>query len=301
MTKISNKLQTRLSYAKVKVQHGWENHSISELERMTSNQGSPLSASPHTARGYDTPPAHYSPVDHSLTARGPRQVSTNTPPEYNYSSPPRLGATRSSGNLSQSLAASRTTTIPIAQPNETYEQFWQSHSNNTIPQTRGPTLPSPNVPSLAPPVELSSRTAAATKQKPPPLHTNQQFPGHLPSTPPPRGNVLAKMRTPSQQAAVEQDALEGLLSMNSPANSQNPLPTGRAPIRSPLQGQAAVPTVVLNGIINSTSLGPMQKTCVPRELTDDEINKMLDEMPESSSSDEDDLVERRAAPRVIRS
>ena len=301
---ISTKLQARLSYAKIKVQNGWENHSISELERMTSSHSSPVAVSSHTAKGYDTPPASYSPVDHSIAVRDLQRASANTPPGYAYASPPRQGVSRSSGDLTPRHTTFGTGIMPTSRPDETYEQFWQSHSNNTISQTRHSNYPSLNVPSLAPPVELSSRTSTASKQKPPPLHTNQHFPGHLPSTPPPRGNAPAKIRTPSQQAAVEQDALEGLLSMNSPANSQNHPPPTRASFPSLLQRQGLTPAVVLNGIINGPTvpcLGPRHTTRGPRELNDDEINKMLDEMPESSSSDEDDPVERRLAPRVIES
>lgn len=271
---------------------------------MTSNRDLPVAASSRSTRGNDTPPASYSPVDHIVPARSLRPASSNMPPEYDCPSPPTHGLARSSGNISGRLTASRTTPMPIPRPNETYEQFWQSHSNHTIPQTRASDFSSINVPALAPPVELSSRTAATIKQCSSSLSTNQQFPGHLPSTPPSRGNPLSKVRTPSQQAAVEQDALEGLLSMNSPANSQSHPSTTRAPFRSPLHGQAVGPTVALNGIINGPpmpSLGPITTPRVHRELDDDEINKMLDDMPESSSSDEDDPIERRMAPGFVAS
>lgn len=268
---------------------------------MTSSHNSPIAVSSNTTRGYDTPPAPYSPVDDILPARNLQRASTNTPPEDSFASPPIQGVARSSGDFSRKPTASGTS-IPITRPHETYEQFWQSHSHTTMPHMRRSNHPLPSVPSLAPPVELSSRTATASKHQSPQLRTDQHFPGHLPSTPPPRGNALAKIRTPSQQAAVEQDALEGLLSMNSPANSQSHRPTTRASFRSPLQSQAVGPAVVLNDFINGPPgecSRPIHITRAPRELNDDEMNKMLDEMPESSSSDEDGPVKRRVAARAV--
>lgn len=270
---------------------------------MASVHGSPAPLSASALRGDKTSPASYSPVAHTVTTRDQHMAFSNGPLEYDLASSPTRSAVRASTSFAQNITAPGTAVVTIARPNETYEQFWQSHSNYTNPPMRRSNYPSLNVPSLAPPVEFSSRPSTIGHQQQSPPHSHQKFPGHLPSTPPQRLTTLPKVRTPSQQAAVEQDALEGLLSMNSPANSQSQAPPTRATFRSPLQDQAAGPAVVLNGIINGTSRqysGPVHLNRAPRELNDDEINKMLDEMPESSSSgDDDDLIECSMAPSVV--
>ena len=287
-----------MSYAKIKLQHGWEKHTISELEHMTSNQASPISASSYTAR--ETSPADCSPVEQLVILRDPRRTFTNTTPETTYAALPRQTTAHSSGASYNDLTASGTAVMPINKPHETYEQFWQSHSNSTLPAMRGPNAQSLGGRSLAPPVEFSPRNNTP-KQKAPLSNSDQHLLGRSPSTPPPRGGALAKLRTPSQQAAVEQDALEGLLSMNSPANSQSHV-TAKTMPRSPFQGKVAGPSMVLNGIMNGTSVPfvrPTQRCHAPKGLNDDEINKMLDEMPESSSSDEDELPDRGIAPGKV--
>jgi hypothetical protein len=55
---LSAQLKTRLSYAMTKVQNGWEKQSLEELEDMTSQRGSPVSApgrSDGTQPSFDSP------------------------------------------------------------------------------------------------------------------------------------------------------------------------------------------------------------------------------------------------------
>ena len=53
---LSAQLKTRLSYAMVKVQNGWEKQSLEELEEVHSQRGSPNSAPGRSERlAFDTP------------------------------------------------------------------------------------------------------------------------------------------------------------------------------------------------------------------------------------------------------
>lgn len=291
---MSTKLQARLSYAKVKLDHGWEYRSIGELERMTSAQASPVSATSYTAR--HTTPSAYSPVEHSLSAQAPQEVSTSVPREYHHPAPQNRSDAQHAGSILSSLTTSGNSAMLTSQPNETYEQFWESHSN--VPaSSRVSGAQSPNGRSLAPPVDFSPRNTASTKQRLP-LSTNSRFPGMFPSTPPPRNSALATDRT-----SVEQDALEGLLSMNSPANSQNHSLV-RPLLQSPLRAKAVEPSLILNGIVHGTSgslTDSAQSTSALGNLHDDEFNKILDDMPDSSS-DEDVAIKRRfPAKQLLRS
>lgn len=55
---LSAQLKTRLSYAMVKVQNGWEKQSLDELEEVHSQRGSPNSAPGRTDRlAFDSPSA----------------------------------------------------------------------------------------------------------------------------------------------------------------------------------------------------------------------------------------------------
>ncbi|KAJ4405366.1 hypothetical protein N0V91_005316 [Didymella pomorum] len=52
---LSAQLKTRLSYAMVKVQNGWEKQSLEELEEAQSQKGSPNSAPGGSRVAYDSP------------------------------------------------------------------------------------------------------------------------------------------------------------------------------------------------------------------------------------------------------
>jgi hypothetical protein len=52
---LSAQLKTRLSYAMVKVQNGWEKQSLEELEEVHSQKGSPNSAPGGSRAAFDSP------------------------------------------------------------------------------------------------------------------------------------------------------------------------------------------------------------------------------------------------------
>ncbi|KAH7371395.1 hypothetical protein BKA66DRAFT_424146 [Pyrenochaeta sp. MPI-SDFR-AT-0127] len=210
---LSAQLKTRLSYAMVKVQNGWEKQSLEELEEVHSQRGSPNSAPGRTDRL----------VFHSPYAgdrrRRPSGVSENSDPMI--MSP--------ASDPARSLAA-------------TPSSYWR-------PGTKPAMHAAANLISItgaqsgvglapAPEFQTGRRRRSSVSHAPPPLlgtsqrkHYSDLGAGPRPPTTP-RAGIL---RMPSQQA--EKDAVDTLLFMSSPNNSQRfPHPSQPAP--SPLRADA---------------------------------------------------------------
>jgi len=265
----------------VKVQHGWQSHNISELEHLTSSQGSPISAGSDQRR----PPAY--PIANVPSSGSPQTTTMNS----------------MNGDSQKEIAEYQ---HPSSLVGASYESFWREHEGSggqTPSYARGPPIRGP---SLAPPVDILPRNPRRpdyTARQPPALRTNNLHnpKGHLsPRTPSPK--KTSKMRTPSQQAAVEKDAVETLLFMSSPGNSDyrpRTAPSG-TPLRSeftPHASQTSHTSAFVSNEARSQGLQPdgthlasqqqQPKLQGRRPLSDADINKMLDEMPDTSSSDDD--------------
>ncbi len=285
----------------VKVQHGWQNNNINELELFTSQQGSPISAVSNKRRAYEGSIGTISPIDDSGLPR-------LTEPTRTLSSPQHLRT-----SLQHSVAAQRISypdlsvgglanPAPFTQAS-TYESFWREHSSGTAPR---PLHKSAGGPSLAPPANIQSRNPhrSGSSKKPPLLYTNSLSPP--PSTPP--SKPLTKIRTPSQQAAVEKDAVETLLFMSSPGNSgyhPHGLLPG-TPLRSHLIPEERTPNETLRG--HSMRPGATKpSSALPtglqptKPMTNGDIDRMLDEMSSDDELDDDDddvMVDRRAVGEI---
>lgn len=284
---LSNNLRTRLSYAMVKVQHGWESHSIDHLEKSFSERNSPATPTAHQAQKYDAPTSHAFSADWTPNV-SPQKRLTETAYENGHP-PSRNGLVPKTQQSSQNDPANTGGTYQNMPSGPTYESFWQQHSADPVSTARQKV-----VPSLAPPVDILPRTrpVESTNRQRPFLDTNfpdsmQKFPGQLPSTPSHR-TTLSKIRTPSQQAAVEKDVVESLLFMSSPGNSQS------YPASQPLAAAISPPRdrLVRPDRIGKKYLGsPLQRRKPTQSsFNDAEISKMIDEMPDSSSSDESEPV-----------
>ncbi|KAH9871151.1 hypothetical protein J1614_006726 [Plenodomus biglobosus] len=211
---LSAQLKTRLSYAMVKVQNGWEKQSLDELEEVHSQRGSPNSAPERGDRlAFDSPYA-------SDRRRRPSGVSDN------------------SDHIILSPASDPTRSYAITPP-----AYWRPGTKpalnaaaSLISITNGhyPTGLAP-----APTFQASTRRrCSSVSHAPPPLLSSHQRKhysdlGTGPQTPAtPRAGIL---RMPSQQA--EKDAVDTLLFMSSPNNSQRYPPASR-PAPSSLRAEA---------------------------------------------------------------
>ncbi|KAK2030612.1 hypothetical protein LX32DRAFT_586342 [Colletotrichum zoysiae] len=202
----SSDLKTRLSYAMLKVNHGWQSHSIDEVESMASQAASPTSS-------------------HS-TLHG----------RHDPSASPRANMAR----YAPTSAATATTASSNPSP-ATYESFWKdgqrsAYSSTSPPQTQ-------NHPALAPPAPIQpSRPMHNTNNtNNPRRNSNPRYTPTLlshshsasPHTPSHRNHGATPNqrlgRTPlldpvlfsPHQNVREQDAIESLLFMSSPGNSAN--------------------------------------------------------------------------------
>ncbi|KAM0326547.1 hypothetical protein ACHAQA_006416 [Verticillium albo-atrum] len=228
---LSSDLKTRLSYAMVKLNHGWQSHSIDEVESMASQAASPTS-SHSTLHGRQ---------DISASPRSAMMAAARNGP---------LSATTASSNPSPA----------------TYDTFWRDGAQAA---RRGHSSASPpnavqHGPSLAPPAPIQpSRSTAAHNPRrnsnphytPTLLSHSHSASPHTPAQPSSlHGTPIQRLgRTPladpilfsPHQNVREQDAIETLLFMSSPGNSSN-MKHGYAPATSasqPLPGtRHALPT-----------------------------------------------------------
>ncbi|KAI1419422.1 hypothetical protein F5Y12DRAFT_250023 [Xylaria sp. FL1777] len=201
---LSAELKAKLSYAMVKVNNGWQSHSIDEVESLASQAASPASST-STLHG-----RHGSSASPRVSLAGFRQTASNP---------------------------SSMTTSPVIQhpQGRAYESYWRE-SVSKIPST---TSPVSQVPTLAPPAPIQPRQAlptnprrnSSTRYTPAYLSQSHHSSPHTPSQPSPLQSTPGQhyLRTPNidpilfspPQNLREQEALETLLFMSSPGNSAN--------------------------------------------------------------------------------
>ncbi|KAL2173177.1 uncharacterized protein P884DRAFT_281253 [Thermothelomyces heterothallicus CBS 202.75] len=228
---LSAELRARLSYAMVKVNHGWQSHSIDQVETLASQAASPVSSAStiHLRNGSSAspqPPA----VSH-------RAMDNATP---------AAGTQHPHSGLA---AESRSSTSP--------QSTSRGSSTSPVKTSHG----------LAPPVSIQPSQPAGNprrdsnpRQAPPPLsgssyHTSPRTGGQHASSaylaPGRHRSAISDAMLVSPHTNVrEQDAIESLLFMSSPGNSANlkhafpttsssqPLPSSHAPP----QQRTALPT-----------------------------------------------------------
>ena len=281
----------------VKVQHDWQSHSISELEDLTSNQQSTFSPNRAQTELPTSPTTEILQSARSTYVQGSlRDVSTQRLSKHT--------------NITDKVSLSRYTFMgqreayqfsPIDKTTGSYESFWRDHEHNSMPRTVELQSPNMVVPSLAPPLDIlprNTRPPDPVERQPPMVPTADRYQtggqpvSSYPSTPSPK--KASQMRTPSQQAAVEKDAVETLIFMSSPGNSAYH-PTS-ATIGTPLRNEFASATTRIEprGVFgpNHYVRGgvPSQELTTQRHpLSDADIDRMLDQMPEASSSDDEEV------------
>ena len=289
-----------------KVQNGWQSHNISELESITSNQASPISA---------VSDAHW-PYKRHIQNKPAADASTfmqlsegaAAAPNYAHHSPrnsainiERISEHRQHADFD---ASSRAIKVGAA-----YESFWRDHEASGVSR---PIETLSVGPSLAPPADIVTRAprrSDATKKQPPQLRTNNLGTTSTPVTP--QAKRQSKIRTPSQQAEVEKDAVETLLFMSSPGNSGNypPGTLARTPMRNHLEHQddqtdslGSVRPHQDRGRFENPGILYFQHVRSPtrkRPLSDAEMDRILDEMPDTSSSDDGELQDNCQSPQSL--
>ncbi|TAQ84825.1 hypothetical protein B7494_g6855 [Chlorociboria aeruginascens] len=287
---LSSELRTRLSYAMVKVNNGWQSNSIDEVESLASQAGSPTSSNStlHGRRNLTSP--------RTIIANSQSQIASEPSPTVDFDLYPGTG-----------------------QQSGTYESFWRNHSTNGPPTHRQSSVfssPTSKI-SLAPPADIRSTTRRSETPrftKPPILPGgSSSFNTSTPRTP--RRNELQEvpnLRTPTQKTIQEQDAIETLLFMSSPGNSGNMgHPHGgftgvnqMSPQQSPLrtefgQGMGRVAEKKEVGMYNDGRSRMNRESEREREMVKSKaIDKILDAMGEESSDDEE-LVLNYSSPRRV--
>ncbi|KAI1206054.1 uncharacterized protein F4807DRAFT_243911 [Annulohypoxylon truncatum] len=240
---LSAELRTKLSYAMVKVNNGWQGHSIDEVESLASQAASPTSSTStlHGRHGASASPRiPIAPTRH-------RASSNVTSPTFHHPSQGR-----------------------------TYESFWREGN------MKGSTATSPisQVPTLAPPAPIQPRQPGqvhprrSSNARFAPAYLSHHASPHTPAQPSPLQSTpgQANIRTPNvdpilfspHQNVREQEALETLMFMSSPGNSANvkhTFPSSLPPSQSsqPAQGRSsgrtALPTSRLGSGVESSSQG----------------------------------------------
>ncbi|KAH9889687.1 hypothetical protein F4778DRAFT_386779 [Xylariomycetidae sp. FL2044] len=232
---LSAELKAKLSYAMVKVNNGWQGHSIDEVESLASQAASPTSS--------------------SSTLYGRNGASAS----------PRLALG------SERKRASSTVTSPVTrQPSNYPYDFSRTDNSSRVPPAISPIS---QVPTLAPPAPIQPRQSAQpnprrnsnVKYTPAYLSHPHHASPHSPAQPSPLQSTpgQSSMRTHQvdpilfspHQNVREQEALETLMFMSSPGNSANMkhnLPSSQTS-QPRNNGRTALPTSRLghNGETNS--------------------------------------------------
>lgn len=212
---LSAQLKTRLSYAMVKVQNGWEKQSLEELEEQTSQRGSPISV---PSRNDGTRPIFDSPLGNERRRR-PSGVSENS--DQMLISPERSTPSEPARSLATTPSC-RPTPVTYHSKTDWVAAIWRPATKpamnaavNLISITgsdAGPML------GLGADIGPRRKRRSSATHHPPPLLGSGPRKHHSDLTPrtpaTPRPGIL---RIPSQQA--EKDAVDTLLFMSSPNNS----------------------------------------------------------------------------------
>ncbi|KAI9890181.1 MAG: hypothetical protein M1814_004343 [Vezdaea aestivalis] len=290
-SEIGAQLRSRLSYAMVKVQHGWEKHSLEEIEQLAEQKLSPTSTSAPTL----------------LTSPRPSRVNSNgitQRPAFSNGHPGTLHTRRPSD-----LAAAGPRSAEDAQPTKIFG--FSPRDQPIFHTSRGPLRQSPLSPTspravLGPPAPIGLSRRPQREYTPSFANgsrtgsnlSNSSRESPFPSTPPPRKEHLSQISTPQQNTAQEQDVVEALLNMSSPGNSQKPgfhtMPS--TPLQPPVGfGKRVVFAAGLGSGESSEEERARRMLASPKRdrqiLTwrqkDEAIDRILDTMEDEASSDED--------------
>lgn len=301
---LTSELRTRLSYAMVKVNKGWESLPIYEVESLASQSGSPTPS--------------------NSTINGRR--NTIASPRATIASLQGLSAASPKPHPTTAAPAGSQESASDGQPSSrTYESFWREQSQRQIGLSASLSSPSSSQVSLQPSAELSSASRTQPNYRRSPMKSSKPHMlsaasssdlsqsslssgGAAPNTPaqdakpPQRGDSV--LQTPTQKSLQEQDAIETLLFMSSPGNPMlNNFPGAQSQgsrMQSPLKTEFGAQGTS-DGKSDESSVTPRAyETGTARyrgrrrigvvgkgRLGDDELDRMLDTMGNEDSSDDE--------------
>ncbi|KFZ24169.1 hypothetical protein V502_01332 [Pseudogymnoascus sp. VKM F-4520 (FW-2644)] len=301
---LTSELRTRLSYAMVKVNKGWESLPIYEVESLASQSGSPTPSN-STINGRRNTIA--SPRATIASLQG---LSGASPKPH----PTAAAPTDSQESASDGQPSSRT-----------YESFWREQSQRQIGLSASLSSPSSSQLSLQPSAELSSASRTQPNYRRSPVKSSKPHmlsaasssdlsqsslssggvgpntPAHD-AKPPNRGDTV--LQTPTQKSLQEQDAIETLLFMSSPGNPMlNNFPGAQSQgsrMQSPLKTEFGAQGTS-DGKSDDSSVTPRAyETGTARyrgrrrigvvgkgRLGEDELDRILDTMENADSSDDE--------------
>lgn len=220
IVKLAADLKTKLTYAMLKVNNGWQRNNIDQIEQFASQKASPTSATfPESIyrRAYASP--------RSAAPSIIRGVSSGSSDSDSYLGSPNTGTfTPAHGSIvhfgakTSSPQTKSWSTRPFSQNahgKAAASGVMAAHSNLAAATSN---------PILAPPADISPPSRnRRTEMSRKPLSPAQIK--HLPNLMGPRTPVqnprATLIRTPTEQARAEKDALDTLMFMSSPGNSAN--------------------------------------------------------------------------------
>ncbi|MCJ1309296.1 hypothetical protein MMC25_002955 [Agyrium rufum] len=275
---LAAQLRTRLSYAMLKVQHGWQEQSIDEIECIVSRQSPPYlgTASPRRKSNTYSAPRTL-PISQMLSTEAPKENGT-------------IANRTVHGDLTGASHPSdkQATDYPL----------FQVSGQKDMTLAEGAT----GLPSLAPPFDLGNQYRRSTVPQPPPIRTTNLLTGqpntsaprystlsNPPATPPPK--KPSALKSPATTTTPrEQDAIETLLTMASPSSSQQYGGASAYHPGSPLRHQFQPP--VRRVMFAADEIVPVlakpRAFLEGKRLTNDiDIERVLDAMSQDESSDDE--------------
>ena len=286
---LTAQLRTRLSYAMVKVQNGWQDRTIDEVESLASRQSSMAPPTPTMQQTQGSPRREGL---YPITIGHSSDRSTALPRERS-STPHGSGRPSPKGH---NIVGGQALLYPNPEPPRSIQQHSNGSRNGPSYHGKHSTNQSPR---LAPAFDVPPFDARrAAQPHPPRLKTNNfsNLSNHStastllsnpPSTPPPKHASLAK--SPSSTTPMEQDAIETLLTMSSPGNSQHGPMYGHlpgSPLRNHLRPSERRVRSAKQDMQRSYPTSPGQASSV-KLRTDEDVDRYLDQMSkDDESSDE---------------
>ncbi|KAI9693147.1 MAG: hypothetical protein M1822_005143 [Bathelium mastoideum] len=303
---LAAELKTKLTYAMLKVNNGWQRNTLDQIEQLAIQKASPTSATfPESVsrRAYASP--------HSSAPSMMRRVSRGSSDSDSYLGSPNT-AVFSPVNGSNLRFAGK-----MSPPQQT--NAWPSRPFPQNPYAAAAAAAAPRViaahsnlaaatsnPVLAPAADISSpsrsRRAEMPSYKPPNLpgsHRKQPSTSGAPRTPNqnPRTTLI---RTPTEQARAEKDALDTLMFMSSPGNSVYYGHTGQgshgqlSPLGTQVRKAAAfeskrpIQTTGQSKSNSSTGASPggLARGYVQAHKPQEAVARILDEMEDEDSDNE---------------